>query len=278
MLDILAYDFMQKAFIVGILIAIMAPCIGIVMVLKRLSVVGDSLSHCSLAGVAAGLAGGFNPILGAVVFSVFAAIGMEKIGKAFPKYSELSTVIIMSTGVGLAGILSRFIKSSMDLNSFLFGSIVLIGNFEIMMVVSLSFVVISTVILLYKELFYITFDEESARLSGIPVGIINFIFTILTAITISISARTVGTLTISSLMVLPVACAMQVSKSYKQTLLYSIGFALFSVISGLVISYYADFRPGGSIVLVCVFILICILTYKGYFKKFIVQKSLKAEV
>ncbi|WP_434509582.1 metal ABC transporter permease [Desulfitobacterium sp. AusDCA] len=263
MLDVFQYDFMRRAFITGILIATITPCIGVVVVLKRLSMTGDALSHNSLAGVAAGLALNMNPILGAVIFSIAAAFGIEKVRKSFPKYSEIAIAIIMSTGIGLAGILSGFVKNSANFNSFLFGSIVAISDFELYMVIGLSIIVILAVFLLHKELFYMTFDEESARLAGIPIKSINVVFTLLTAVTISISARTVGTLVVSSLMVLPVATAMQVAKSYKQTVFYSILFALLYTISGLFISYYADFKPGGTIVLIGVFTLTSVLVFKN---------------
>lgn len=263
MLEIFQYGFMQRAFIVGILIAIITPCIGITVVFKRLSMIGDSLSHNSLAGVAAGLILGINPILGAVVLSIAAAFSIERLRKLFPKYAEISTAIIMSTGIGLAGILSGFVKNSADFSSFLFGSIVAIRDFEVFLVVGLAIIVLLSTMLLYKELFYVTFDEESARLAGIPIQAINFIFTLLTAITIAISARTVGTLVISSLMVLPVASAMQVARSYKQTMIYSVLIAVFSTISGLFISFYSNFKPGGTIVLVAVIILICLIIFNN---------------
>lgn len=269
MLEIFQYEFMQKAFIVGILISIITPCIGTVVVLKRLSMIGDSISHSSLAGVTAGLVAGINPILGAVTFSVIAALLIERVRKVFVGYSEIAIAIITSAGIGLAGVLSGFVKSNVTLSSFLFGSIVAISNFELYMVIILSIVVITTWVFLYKELFYIIFDEESARLAGVPTGVINFIFTLLIAITISISSRTVGILMISSLMVIPVASAMQVAKSYKQTTVISVLIAVFSTLTGLFISYYANFKPGGTIVLVNVLILFIILMYKKVSKCFI---------
>lgn len=271
--EIFQYTFMQKAFLVGILIAIITPCIGVTIVLRRLSMIGDSLSHSSLAGVAAGLIIGINPVLGAVVFSIVAAFGIEKVRKSFPKYSEVSIVIILSAGIGLAGILSGFVKNGSTFTSFLFGSIVAISNFEIILVTVLSLFVLLTTTLLYKELFYLTFDEESAKLSGIPVKVLNFIFTLMTAITIAISARTVGTLVISSLMVLPVAAAMQIAKSYKQTMVYSVIIGVISTVSGLFISYYANLRPGGTIVLVVVLILLLTLVYKYIFQKTALRRT-----
>lgn len=259
---IFEYEFMQRAFIVGILIAVIIPCIGIVVVLKRLSMIGDALSHTSLAGVAAGLILGINPILGAVVTCVAAALGIEAIRKKIPKFSEMSIAIIMSAGVGLAGVLSGFVKNSANFNSFLFGSIVAISNFEMILVLCISCAVMLVFILLYKELFYIALDERAARLAGIPVRIINFIFTILTAITVSVAARTVGALIVSSLMVVPAACAMQFGRSYKQTVVYSACFAVFFTVSGLFTAYYARLKPGGTIVLIGVLCLILILLIK----------------
>jgi len=116
-------------------------------------------------------------------------------------------------------------------------------------------------------LFFITFDENSARLAGIPVKTINFIFTVLTAITVSIASRTVGALIVSSLMVVPVACAMQFGKSYKQTILFSIGFAVLFTVSGLFLSFYAGVKPGGTIVLLGVIFLLVILTMKKIISK-----------
>ncbi|WP_234958826.1 metal ABC transporter permease [Sporanaerobacter sp. PP17-6a] len=275
-MSIFQYSFMQRAFIVGILISVITPCIGVIVVLKRMSMIGDALSHSSLAGVTAGLAFGINPIASAVIFSIMSAFGMERIRKSFPRYSEISIAVITSMGVGIAGILSGFVKNAASLNSFLFGSIVAITDFELFMVIGLSFLVIFVFILLYKELFYTTFDEESAKFSGVPVKSINFVFTLLTAITISISSRAVGTLVISSLIVLPVASAMQITKSYKQTVILSIIFAVFSTISGLYISYYANFKPGGTIVLIGIAILIIVIFYKDVLKYIFLKKHTKS--
>lgn len=256
------YSFMRKAFVVGILLAIIVPCIGIIVVLKRLSMIGDALSHSSLAGIAAGLIFNINPVLGAVIASLIAAFSIEIIRKKLPKYSEMSIAIIMSAGIGLAGVLSGFVKDSTAFNSFLFGSIVAITDFELFMVIGISILVIIAFILLYKELMYIAFDEEGARMVGIPIKTVDFIFTILTAFTVSIAARTVGALIVSSMMVVPVACAMKFGQSYKQTVLFSILFAVIFTIIGLVLSYYVGLKPGGTIVLTGIVFLILSMIIK----------------
>lgn len=212
-MEIFNYAFMQKAFVVGILLAMVIPCIGVVIVLKRLSMIGDALSHTSLAGVAFGLIMGINPVVGAVAACIMAALGIEAIRRKLPRYSEMSIAIIMSAGIGLAGVLSGFVKNSANFNSFLFGSIVAISDMEMFLVIGVSLTVLLLFVLLYKELFYIALDERSARLAGVPVKIVNFIFTVLTAVTVSIAARTVGALIVSSMMVIPTACSMQFSKN-----------------------------------------------------------------
>lgn len=257
------------------LISIIAPIIGVIVILKRYSMIGDALSHNTLAGVTAGIVMNINPILGAFVFSVLGALTIERIKSYFPKYNEIAISIILSTGVGIAGVLSGFIKDNALLNSFLFGSIVAISDFELYLIIALSVVVIATIAIFYQRLFYITFDEEGAELAGVKVKCINCMFMILTAITIAISARTVGTLVISSLMVIPAASAIRISKSFKSTLLYSVIYAMIAVLSGIFISFYFNLKPGGTIVLISVALLVITLvaTDKDYTPKKNIAKA-----
>ena len=122
-MSILQYGFMQRAFLVGILLAVITPCIGITIVLKRMSMIGDALSHSSLAGVVLGLILGVNPVAGAVVMCIVAALGIEAIRKKIPRYSEVAISIVMSAGIGLAGVLSGFVENGASLNSCLFNKI-----------------------------------------------------------------------------------------------------------------------------------------------------------
>ena len=258
----LQHAFMQRAFIVGILLAVIVPLIGVIVVLKRLSMIGDALSHTSLAGVALGLILGINPVVGAVVKCTVAAFSIEFIRKRIPKYAEISISIIMSVGIGLASVLSGFVKSATDFNSFLFGSIVAITDGELYLVLGISILVITAFLVFYKEFMYISFDEKSARLAGVPVRRMNFLITILTAVTVSVASRSVGALIVSSLMVIPVACAMQLAKSYRQTVIYAVVFAVLFTVIGLTLSYYLSLKPGGTIVLTGVIILIPLMMVK----------------
>lgn len=250
---------MIRAFIAAILIALSAPCIGLPLVLKRFSAIGDATSHSALGGITFGLLIGINPIVGAVLFSLAAVLGIEGLRKKFGSYSEIATAVIMSAGIGLTAVLSGFIKNgSANINSFMFGSIVALSDFELILTIALSALVVIVTLLLYKEIYAITFDEEAAALCGIPVKTINLVLMVLTAVTVSVASRIVGALMISSMLVLPTASAMLVAKSYKGTLIYSVMFAQLFTISGLFASYYLDLRPGGTIVLIGTAVLVVI--------------------
>lgn len=261
--NIFSYTFMIKAFIAAALIALSAPCIGLPIVLKRFSAIGDASSHSALGGIAFGLLLGINPIVGAVIFSIAAVLGIEGLRKKFGMYSEIATVVVMSAGIGLTAVLSGFIKNgSANISSFMFGSIVAISDFELKLTVILSVLVVMVTMLLYKQIYAITFDEEAAELTGIPVKLINFILMLLTAVTVSIASRIVGALMISSMLVIPTATAMLISKSYKSTLIISVIFAELFTISGIFLSYYLNLRPGGTIVLTGTLILVFIALFR----------------
>lgn len=263
MISMLQYGFMQRAFLVGILLAVITPCIGITIVLKRMSMIGDALSHASLAGVALGLLLGINPVIGAGAACIVAALGIEAIRKKIPRYSEMAISVVMSAGIGLAGVLSGFVQNSANFNSFLFGSIVSISTGEMVGVCVISVAVLVTLMLFYRELFYMGFDENAARISGVPVRQINFMFTILTALTVSIASRTVGALIVSSMLVVPIACGMQMGKSYKNTLFGAIIIAVITTITGLILSYYVGVKPGGTIVLLEVVVFLILVIFKA---------------
>ena len=245
-------EFMRRAFLVGIMLSIVIPCIGVVMVNKRNSIIGEALSHVSLAGVTIGLIFRVNPIITAIISCAVASFFIEIMRRYFPKNSDISTAIIMSLGIGLAAVLSDFVKGAANFNSFLFGSIVAISDFEVILVTMVFFIVIAVFAILYKALLYVSFDEVGARLAGIRVQTV-------ISLSISIASRTVGVLMVSSLMVIPVACALRVSKSYFQTVIYSILFGMLFTIAGIVISFYQGLKPGGTMVLTGIVMLVTIV-------------------
>lgn len=263
MIEILQYGFMQRALLAGVMVAITCPLIGMFIVLKRLSMIGDTLSHASLAGIAAGMLWGFYPFWGALVFSILAAILIEKLRKPFAGYEELSNSIILSTGIALAVVFIGLAKGyNADLMGYLFGSIAAVSKQDIYIMLFLSAVIIISVAILYHKLFYISFDSEGAQVSGISVSFLNFYITLLASFTIVVSTRIVGIFMVSSLLVLPVATAIQIGKGFKKSLFISIIFALIAVVFGLFLSYYLDIASGGAIVLFSVLILIIVLIIK----------------
>jgi len=261
---ILSFEFMQRAFAAGIITALLASVIGVFIVLRRMSMVGDSLSHAALAGVAGGMLFGIYPFYGALILSGAAAVLIEFIRSAFKRYSEVALAVVMSGGMGLAVVLISMGKSfNADLMSYLFGSLVAVSHQDIVIISILGFFIIGSVILLYRELFSITFDEEAAVVLGIPVKWINFYFTIMTALVVALSIRVVGALLISALMVIPAAVGLQLARSFKSTFLIAIGVSLFSVMAGLYASFLFDLAPGGTIVLIASAILVIVICLKG---------------
>lgn len=269
----LKFEFMQKAIFIGLLLSIMMPCVGVVMVNKRTSMIGDALSHISLSGVAIGLIFKINPILTAIISCIVASFSIEIMRRYFPKNSDISISIIMSVGIGLAAVLSDFIKGAVNFNSFLFGSIVAVSDFELFLIFVVFLIVMMFFVMLYKALLYVSFDEVGARLAGINVKFVNIIFTFLISLTISIASRTVGILMISSLMVIPVACSLRLSNSYFKTIIYSIIFGIFFTMSGITISFYKGLKPGGTMVLTGVLTLIFIMILQCILNKFIYNKT-----
>lgn len=262
MLEIFEYDFMRDAFIIGTFIAIILPCVGITIVLKRLSMIGETLSHASLAGLSIGLVAGISPILSAIIACIFAGLSVELIRNKLKAYQEISTVIILAASIGLAGIVTSFVGSNNSISSYLFGSIVTISKEEFYSVIGISLVILIIFSKIYNKLFISVFDPKSAKILGINIKFLNFTMTFLSAVAVSISAKTIGSLIVSSLLVIPVMCAMQITKTYRATLLASILLSIVFVYAGLVISYFYNLRPGSVIVLLSVVVLIIMLIFK----------------
>lgn len=261
----LTYEFMRRSLIMGIMIGIVAPCVGYFLVLRRQSVIGDTLSHVALSGAAFGMLTNSYPLLTAMLFTVIASLGIEGLRIKYRHFAELSLSIILSAGVGLASILLS-LGNTQGVLSYLFGSLSLVSSQEILLFVILSVIIFGTIIILYNKLFYITFDEESAYLTGIPTKRINIFFSVLVALTVAISMRIVGVLLISSLMVLPVAASLLIARSFKAGLVYSMVFGVVSVIIGLILSYYLNLATGGTIVLSALAILLIIIIFQSMTK------------
>jgi zinc transport system permease protein len=266
------YEFLQNAFLTGIMIGILAPLLGVFIVVRRLSLIADALSHVSLAGIAAslllekklGVGNGINPLYMGMAFSVTGSLFIEKLRSVYKHYQELAIPIILSGGIGLSVIFISLADGfNSDLFSYLFGSVSAVSRVDLWIIFFIGLIVIAVIILLYKELFLLSFDEEHAKASGIAAKSVHFIFIVMVALVIAASMRIVGILLVSSLMTLPVAASIRLAKGFKQTIFLSILFGELSVLGGLTISYYLDLAPGGTIVMISVVILILAILIKN---------------
>lgn len=262
---ILNYDFMKYSFISGIIVGLIAPLLGTFIVVRRLSLIADALSHVALGGIAFGvyLTSIFNivinPVLSGVIFSVIGALGIEKLRGIYKHYSEIAIPIIMSLGIALSVLfLSLANGFNQDLFGYLFGSISAVSFSDLILISIIGAIVILFVFFLYKEMFFISFDEEYAGVMKLS-KYIHIIFIILVALVISASMRIVGILLVSAMMTLPVASAMRITSSFKQLMIVSIIFGEISVIAGLFLGFHLNISPGGTIVLVAIAILLCTL-------------------
>jgi zinc transport system permease protein len=267
------YEFLRNAFIAGLLIGFAAPLLGVFIVVRRLSLIADALSHVTLAGIAASLLLGknfayftsWNPLYMGMGFSVLGSLFIEKLRTVYKHYQELAIPIILSGGIGLSVIFISLADGfNTDLFSYLFGSVSAVSRQDVWTIFAIACIITAMILLLYKELFLLSFDEEYAVISGIRAKLIHFIFIVLVALVIAASMRIVGVLLISSLMTLPVAASIRIAKGFKQAIVYSVLFGEISVIVGLLLSYELDLAPGGTIVMLAVFILLAALMWNKW--------------
>jgi zinc transport system permease protein len=251
MLELFHYDFIIRAFAAGIITAIIAPMIGMFLVVRRYSLMADTLAHVSLVGVAIGIITNINPAITALITSVIAAIGIERLRQAGKIFGESVLALFLSGGLALSIVLISFAHGlNVNLFSFLFGSITTVTNTDLYLILGIGIIIAAVVISLYKELFFISFNEELAEANGLNTRALNNILIILAAVTVSLSIRIIGVLLIGALMVIPVVSAMQYGYGFFKTFCLSIVFSLLSVIIGLFLSYYLNLASGGTIVVI----------------------------
>lgn len=255
------YEFMRLAFAAGLLLSVILPLVGSTTVYKRLSMSGDALAHSSLAGVAIGLVSGLSPLLFSILFCVVSFLMIELLRKRFPRFSELGVAIVLSLGIGLAGLLSNFVSSA-NFDAYLFGSILLVGWEEMVAVIFLFASAVLFYGIFYWRIFAVGFDEDEARLQGLKPQIFEFFQSLLIALTIAISAKIIGSLVVSSLLVVPVASAIALGKGYKATMIWSILFSVTAMAAGLTVSFYWGLRPGACIVMISLGFLFLLLAFR----------------
>jgi len=275
MLEILQYDFILRGLQAGIIVALIAPLIGIFLVLRRYSLIADTLAHVSLAGVALGFLLKINPIFTAIVTTTVSSVLIERLRMTKKVYGESALAIFLSGSLACAVILISLGDGfSTDLFNYLFGSIVTVKQSDVWTILIMGVVVIIAVMMFFKELVFLSFDEEAAQVVGIPTRIINTILIVLTALTVALAIPIVGILLISALMVIPVVAALQLKKSFKQTLLIAEGISVFSMISGIFVAFYLNLSAGGTIVMIALLIFMLILIKQQWFRGTITAQDL----
>jgi zinc transport system permease protein len=250
-MSMLESEFMRLAFATGAIVGVLAPAVGFFLVQRRMSLIGDGIGHTAFAGVAAGYLLGISPVLTALVAAVMGAVAIEWLRSRRRTAGDQALALLFYTGIAAGVVLVSAAGSlNVDLFTFLFGSILTVGYDDLMLVAVLGGVGLATIALLYRALSAAVLDEEGARVAGVPVGALNVLVAALAALTVALSMRVVGVLLIAALMVLPVIAATRIAWSLRSTLLLSIALGLASVLGGLVVAYYADIPPGGTIVLI----------------------------
>ncbi|MDB5189313.1 MAG: ABC-type transporter, integral rane subunit [Parcubacteria group bacterium] len=253
LLSIFQYSFLIRAFEAGVVIALIAPLIGIFLVLRRYSLIADTLAHVSLAGVALGLLLNINPLFTAFGVSTVASVLIERLRLSKRVYSDAALSVFLSGSLAVAlTLLSIAHGFSVNLFNYLFGSIVTVSQTDLYIISGIGCVVLVGVYVAYKELLYVSFDEEAAQVAGIPTRFINVLLIMLAGLTVSISIPIVGALLIAALIVIPVLTALQFKKSFKKTILIAEALSVFSVVAGIFSSFYLNLSAGGTIVLILV--------------------------
>ena len=263
-LEALSYGFMQKALIAGIAVGLICSFMGTFLVLRRYSLFGDGIAHVAFGGISVGLFLGVFPLWTAFIVSIFGGLGLQKLRQSTKISGDAAVAVVLVSGLAVGVILvSSSGGFSVDLFSFLFGSILLISNEDTIMILAISAGIIATLTILQKQFLHLTFNEEQAKLVGLRTTLLNYAFVVLASITVVTSMRLVGILLISALIVIPNITAMMFGKGFKKTVFISMGIAVISVISGILVSYFLNVAPSGTIVVIAVGILVGTLVLKS---------------
>jgi zinc transport system permease protein len=250
MFEIFEYDFMQRAFLAGIIISVLASVSGTFIVLKRYSMISETLAHSALVGVAVGLVAGFNPLWMAVIVSILSAWLIEYLRGHFSLYSDAVLAILLSGSLAIAVIIVSLGGAfNNSLFSYLFGSILSVSSADVITISVFGTLCLGVLLIFSKEFYFIAYDEEVAQTSGIKVKLLNFLLVSIVAVIIALSIRVVGSLLIGALMVIPSVAALQFRQGFTKTLFLSLVFALISVVSGMTLSFYFSLPSGATIVL-----------------------------
>lgn len=253
-MDLLSYDFMQRALLAALLVGMTAPTVGVYLVQRRLALIGDGLGHVALAGVAIGVLTSQAPVLTALAMAVVGALAIELIRARGRTSGDVALAILFYGGIaGGVVIISQAPGGTPgNLNAFLFGAITTTTSGDVLVFTLLCGVVLTVTLGLSRYLFAVSNDEEFAVASGLPVLRLNLVLVVVTAMTVVVSMRVIGLLLISALMILPIASAQLIATSFRQTVAIGVGIGVAVSVSGVALSFYTDTPSGGTIVLLAI--------------------------
>lgn len=261
MFELLSYSFGTRALIAGLLMAVTCASLGVFLVLRRLALISDGLGHVAFGGVALGLYLQVYPLYTAVASVLAGALGIHAM-RRLRISGDTAIGIMFSAGLAIGIVLVGLSHSAgADLLSYLFGTLLGVNEQDIQLSFALALVVLGTLLLFFKEWFFITFDIESAQAAGLPVSRLELLFTILTGLTVVIATKVIGLLLVTSLMVVPSMSAILLKMDFKRTLLAANALAILATLAGLEASFAFDLAPGGSIVLASVVLFLAALSY-----------------
>lgn len=270
-LDLFSHGFIQRAIITGFFIAILCSTLGVFLVLRNLSLIGDGLAHVTFGGVAVGLFFQTYPLYVALPIVMLSSIGILKLKEKAGIFGDTAIGIISSLGIAI-GILIASIAGGLniDLFSYLFGNILAISRGEMAISIILSIGLMAVIYILYQELVYISFDEDSARVSGIKVVRINTLICMMTALTVVLAMKAVGILLVTALLILPAVTAIQIAKSFRITLILSNISGILSVITGIIISFFINLPAGATIVVISFIFFVFAFLFKSLIRSSVV--------
>lgn len=254
-IELFSYDFFQKAFGAAVLASISCGVIGAYIVSRRIVFISGGITHASFGGIGLAFFLGFNPLLGAVMFAVLSALGIQFFTKVAEIREDSSIAIWWSLGMALGIIfVSLTTGYTPNLMSYLFGNILTVTVAELWWMLVLNLVIIGFFGLFFSKILYIAFDEEFARAAGLPVALFNYLTITLIALTVVLNIRVVGIILILSLLTIPQATANLYTKDFKKLLILSSAFAFLGTVSGLFISYFLNIPSGAAIIFTLVLI------------------------
>ena len=256
----LNYEFMQRAFLAVIAMSLFAPILGVFLILRRQSLMSDTLSHVSLAGVAFGVVLGLSPTLSTILIVLVAAVFLEYLRTIYKNFMEIGTAILMSTGLAVSLIIMSRAggRSGVSLEQYLFGSIVTISQEQVLSLFVIAAVILILTVLFLRPMYILTFDEDTAFVDGLPVRAMSIAFNMVTGVAIALMIPAAGALLVSTIMVLPASIALRIGKSFRTVILIWMAICFVGMLAGLIVSYYGETPASASITLIFIGIFLLV--------------------